>query len=231
MRREPTTAAPYAIAHRAGNHEALLHAAFEAGADLIEADVRFHRGRIEVRHLKTMGPVPLLWDKWLLRPGWTPRFQLDDLLAITPPGCELMLDLKASSDPSHPERVVAAMRAQMPGREYTVCSQYWAMLQPFHEEPGVRVVHSIGSARMLRAALPHLEHHRSDGVSIHKKLLTATSVAELRKRVGLVMTWAVRTETEVHHLRSLGVNAFIVDSPALLRTIIAMQTAGDENRL
>ena len=66
------------IAHRAGNDPAHARSAWEAGADLIEADVWLYRGRLEVRHTKTMRGLPLLWDRWSLAPGWGPRLLLGD---------------------------------------------------------------------------------------------------------------------------------------------------------
>jgi len=220
MRRVPTAEQPFIVAHRAGNEPARIQRACEIGVDLIEADVRFHHGRIEVRHLKSMGPIPLLWDRWLLAPGWTPRFLIDGLTAIAPEDCELMFDIK----PGHvdyPRRVLEAVRAGMPGRPYTVCSQAWKLLEPFHDEPDVRVVHSIGSARMLRDVMPHLARHRSDAVSIHKKLLDERSVAALLDVVDLIMTWPVNTESELRRLQGMGVNGFIIDDFALMERMVA----------
>lgn len=220
MRRLPTAEQPFIVAHRAGNEPDSLARACSLGVDLIEADVRYHRGRIEVRHLKSMGPVPLLWDRWLLAPGWTPRFLVEDLTAIAPQDCELMIDIK----PGHldyPRHVLEAMERGIPGRPYTVCSQSWQLLEPFHEEAGVRVVHSIGSAKMLRDVMPHLARHRSDAVSIHKKLLNARSVGALLDAVDLIMTWPVNTEAELRRLQELGVNGFIIDDFALMERMVA----------
>lgn len=226
MRRAPTQAQPYIIAHRAGNELATLARACAARVDLIEADIRFHRGQIEVRHLKSMGPVPLLWDRWLLAPGWTPRFLLADLIATAPPGCELMFDLKPG-DEAYPRQVLEALRIGLPGRQYTVCSQSWRLLEPFHEEPGVRVVHSIGSARTLRLAIPHLARHDFDAVSIHKKLLDERSVSRLLSVVSLVMTWPVNRESDIQRLQEFGVNGFIIDDFGLIERMTAGRRSED----
>ena len=50
-------ATPLLIAHRAGNDPAHLRAAEAASADVIEADLHLWRGRLELRHLKTAGPL------------------------------------------------------------------------------------------------------------------------------------------------------------------------------
>ena len=53
-----------AVAHRAGNSLSGLQRARELGVDVVEADVHLRRGRLEIRHLKTLGPLPWLWDRW-----------------------------------------------------------------------------------------------------------------------------------------------------------------------
>ena len=222
MRRDPTPEEPYIVAHRAGNEPSTLERACAADADLIEADVRYNRGRIEVRHLKALGPLPILWDKWFLAPGWPPRFLVDDLISIAQPGCELMLDIKPGHE-QYPRQVMEAMRRGLPGEPYTVCSQSWKHLEPFHDEPNVRVVHSIGSQRMLKDVMPHLARHGSDAVSIHKKLLNERSVAELRRVVGLIMTWPVNDEGELRRLQSLGVNGFIIDDFTLIERMTQLR--------
>ena len=65
-----------AIAHRAGNSLAGMHAANELGVDVIECDVHTYRGRLEVRHLRTAGPLPFLWDKGELVSASAPRLGL-----------------------------------------------------------------------------------------------------------------------------------------------------------
>ena len=98
------------------------------GLPLAEADVHLHRGRLEVRHSKTAGPVPVLWDRWELASARTPRLLLDELLAAAVPGGpELMLDLKG-----HDPRL-AGPRARCGAgttRRVTVCSQDWRLLEP-----------------------------------------------------------------------------------------------------
>ena len=62
-----------AIAHRAGNSLDGLHQANLLDVDVVECDVHAHRGRLEVRHLKTAGPLPFLWDRWELASARAPR--------------------------------------------------------------------------------------------------------------------------------------------------------------
>ena len=89
---------PLTIAHRAGNKLSRLEEAFEAGVDYAEADVWLHHGRLDVRHDKTAGLPPVLWDRWSLRPGWTPRLVFDDLLTAASGRGRLLVDLKGQED-------------------------------------------------------------------------------------------------------------------------------------
>jgi glycerophosphoryl diester phosphodiesterase len=50
------------VAHRAANDPDALAAAAAAGADLAEGDVHLRRGRLEVRHAKSLGPLPWHWE-------------------------------------------------------------------------------------------------------------------------------------------------------------------------
>ena len=70
------------VAHRAGNDLKRLHEAEALGIAHIEADVRLWRGRLEVRHLKTLGPIPVLWDRWRL--AKTSRVTVVEQFALVP---------------------------------------------------------------------------------------------------------------------------------------------------
>src|SRR3954464_6628830 len=177
---------PFVVAHRAGNDVTRLATAERLRPRLIEADVHLFRGRLEVRHLKTLGPIPVLWDRWRIeRPG-RPRMVLAQLLEAASPGTELMLDLKGV-DPRLPGRVAEELRGQ--ALRVTVCSRRWAHLDPLGAVSGVRVVHSVGSRRQLRALRRRFARRRLAGVSIHRRLLDPDTVADLRERAELILTW------------------------------------------
>lgn len=210
---------PLAIAHRAANEAALLRKAEEAGVDVVEADIWPYRGRLEVRHLKTMGPVPLLWDRWKLTPGWTKRLVLDDLLE-SGAGPHLMLDLKGQNREAS-QRILATVRGAMPGQAFTVCSRSWSLLEAFAEVPGVNVVHSVGSTAQLAAIWKRLRAFPGSGISIHQRLLTPELVAKLRERVPVVMTWPVNDETRMWQLIEWGANGIISDRLDVLEKLLA----------
>ena len=76
--------------------------------------MRLFAGRLEIRHEKTVGPIPILWDRWKLAAPWSPRLLLDDLLDAAADDTELLLDLKGG-DPAHNAAALAAcMRITAP---------------------------------------------------------------------------------------------------------------------
>lgn len=181
----------------------MLRRAEAQRARLVEADVHLYAGRLEVRHLKTIGPLPILWDRWYLAPRDTPRLELRDLLAAVAPETELMLDLKGI-DPRLPRRLAAELDGH-PG-QVTVCSRNWRFLRRLR---GARIVHSVGSRHQLRALRRRFGGRRLQGVSIHRDLLDAATVADLRRRAELVLTWPVATAEEARRLASWGVDGVI----------------------
>ena len=198
------------IAHRAGNDLTLLAPALALGADLIEADVYLRRRRLEVRHGKSLGPVPWLWESfWLIRDL---RLQLADLRAAVPDGATLMLDLKGGQ-PWFGERVREAMVGAEP---YVVCGREWRVLDAFADRPGIRIVHSAGTRGELRRLHRHLRSHPTWGVSVHRKLLSIDRVARLREQAEVVMTWPIDSPQDYDRVVGLGVNGVISNDLAVL---------------
>lgn len=202
----------FVVAHGAGNDLARLREAESLGVPLIEADVRLWRGRAEVRHLKTLGPLPVLWDRWRLANPFAPRLQLAELLARARPETELLLDLKGRQP-----RLAALVLAALPnGRRVTVCARSPRLLEPFAGRDGVRVFRSIGTRSQLRALLRRLDDVVLDGVSIHERLLDEHVVAALLAQATTVITWPVNSVRRADELARLGVSGLISDEPRLL---------------
>ena len=202
----------FVVAHRAGNDLARLREAEELGVALIEADVRLWRGRAEVRHLKTVGPLPILWDRWRLASPFAPRLELRQLLERARTGTELLLDLKGR-DRRLAELVLDVLP---PGKRTTVCARSRALLEPFAGRDGVRVFQSVGSRRQLAALLRRADGPLLDGVSIHERLLDERVVAELSRRAETVISWPVNSSRRAHELARLGVHGLISDRPSAL---------------
>jgi glycerophosphoryl diester phosphodiesterase len=202
----------FVVAHRAGNDLALLEEAERLGVALVEADVRLWRGRLEVRHLKTLGPLPILWDRWRLANPFAPRLELAQLLAAARGGTELLLDLKGR-DPSLAEHVLEQLP---PGRQVTICARSRRLLEPFAGLEHVRLFQSVGSRRQLRRLLRRGDGLVLDGVSIHERLLDEGVAAELLRYGATVLTWPVNTLARAQELARLGVHGLISDHPSAL---------------
>lgn len=208
---------PFVVAHRAGNGIDALRRAESVGVGLVEADVRLYRGRLEVRHLKTVGPLPILWDRWMLAAPWRPRLTLRELLSATSDRTELLLDLKGPRR-ALGERVLDELRPYLGRRTFTVCSRWWRLLEPF-EGTSVRRIHSVGSRRQLDRLLARFAGHRLDGVSVHERLLDERVVAELKELAGVVMTWPVNGRERASELVRLGVDGLITDEAERISSV------------
>jgi glycerophosphoryl diester phosphodiesterase len=216
---------PLAIAHRAGNSLAGLHSANEVGADVIEADLHEHRGRVEVRHLKTAGPLPFLWDRWELVSASAPRLGLAELLEADRHGTTFMLDLKGR----HPRVAHSAARLLHDvahDRPLLACSRYWPSVEALADLPYVRPVLSARTRRELTLLERRLASGPpAYGVSVHRSLLDRDTVASLHRHVDVVMTWPVNDVPLAASLLEMGVTGIITDELDVLRWL-ATQTRG-----
>jgi glycerophosphoryl diester phosphodiesterase len=209
---------PFPIAHRAGNDLASLRRAESLGLPLVEADVHLFRGRLEVRHLKTVGPLPLLWDRWEVASPLAPRLLLDKLLAAAAPQTELMLDLKGRDRRLAPlvlDEIAAAGRAAT-----SVFARSWPLLDVFRDAPGVRCLHSVGYAYQLRALERRYAGAGVEAVSVHARLLDAATVSRLRRLTPTVVTWPVATLDHARLLGSWGVAGALTEDLELARALL-----------
>src|SRR5262249_40432530 len=161
-----------------------LHAALDAGVDLIETDIHLYRRVLEVRHRKAIGPH-LYWEKW-----WEVNWRRDIVLPELPEvlgavhaaggATRLMLDLKGPARAVAGE-VAALLRRMAPDLALNVCTKQWRMLDAFAHQPRVSQVYSAAHPVQLRALRARLRGRRAAGLSIHRGLLTPQIVAELRQ--------------------------------------------------
>lgn len=209
---------PLVIAHRAGNELATARRAECLGADLIEADVWHYRDRLELRHVKTMGPIPLLWDRWTLEPGWTHRFVLADLLAATQVETRLLLDLKGTDTTIAP-RIVETIRTRQPARPVILCGRNWAQLDPVATDDGVTIFYSVNSDDELQAVWAKLARTAHPAVSIHARFLTPALTRRFHDARTTVISWPVNDAALARRLLDLGIDGFTTDNVALLERI------------
>lgn len=216
---------PLAIAHRAGNSLAGLHTANQLGVDVIECDVHQHRGRLEVRHLKTAGPLPFLWDSWELVPASAPRLGLAELLEADRHGTTFMLDLKGRRT-SAATSVARLLHEGGHHRPVLVCGRYWRSVDVLARLPFVRPVLSARNRVELSRLHRRLEspqapgEARAHGVSVHRGLLDRATVERLTRQVDLVMTWPVNDLASLHELLDRGVTGIISDEPHVLAELL-----------
>lgn len=223
-----------AVAHRAGNSLEALREATELGVDVVEADVHALRGRLEIRHSKSLAPLPWLWD----RPGrppepgsgarqrrveWTrlggPQLELPELLAALDPGSTLMLDLKGGGGVG--ARSLAELDRAARRQPVIVCGRWWPSVEAFTGATWARpVLTARNRAELQRIRLRLRTARRPYGVSLHRDLLTAPLVQELRERVELVMTWPVNTPQALQEVLSRGVTGVISDEAEVLRAVL-----------
>ncbi|WP_107765567.1 glycerophosphodiester phosphodiesterase [Nocardioides terrigena] len=214
-----------AIAHRAGNSLAGLHAANELGVDVIECDVHEHRGRLEVRHLKTAGPLPLLWDRWELAPASAPRLGLDELMRADEHGTTFMLDLKGRRT-SAARSVARFLHHGGHHAPVLVCGRWWPSVETVAELPFVRPVLSARTRGELTRLRRRLEVGPPvHGVSVHRTLLDSHVVAALHQEVDLVMTWPVNTSRALDAALAIGVTGIISDEAAVLDDLMGRRRA------
>jgi glycerophosphoryl diester phosphodiesterase len=217
---------PVTVAHRAGNAISTALAAESAGVDVIEADLWLHRGRLELRHSKTLGPVPIRWDRWMLETTAVPALELGELLRALRPETLVMLDLKGRH-PDLPGRLRDELHKEGRGRKFLVCSQNWRMLDELQGDPNISIVRSIGSRRQLLFAWSRLSQVGYDTVSIHMRLLDATTVRRLKQHVSHVITWPVNTSKQLERVEDFGADGVISDNPQLLANIISNRGRSD----
>lgn len=204
------------IAHRAANAPDTLRSAAVI-ADVAEADVHLFRGRLEVRHAKTVGPLPILWERWHLLDRDTRRPVLEDLLAAAASlDIGLMLDLKGP-DPRMAEAVRRAVDGWDGAQRLIVCGRVWRTIDRLRERADVRTLHSVGSPRQLRSLLSRYAPGALEGVSVDWRLLSAPVVAQLRERAPDVWAWIVDDPGRARQLAEWGVTGLISDVPVLLR--------------
>ena len=218
---------PLAVAHRAGNSLAGLRAANDLGVDVVECDVHRYRGRLEVRHLKTAGPLPFLWDRWELAPASAPRLGLHELLEAGRRGATVMLDVKGRRVATA-RAVVELLREECATRPVIVCGRYWPGVDALGTLPSVRPVLSARNRVELARLRRRLVRASRDtpppyGVSVHRSLLDREVVAELRRSVEVVMSWPVDDLATLDVVLGLGVRGVISEESRVLAEVLRRQ--------
>lgn len=215
------------IAHRAGNRRHVLVSAIRAGVDLIEADLWLHRGRLVARHAKALGPLPIHYDRWYVKPALRPLLTLDDLLVHTRgESPRLFLDLKGR-DPRIAQAVVDTLRRHDAPAGTGVCSQIWGPLDEIARlAPEVAVSYSVGYAEQMPRLWDRLRRDPGfHAVSINHRLLTREVVEEIKGYAVRIYAWTVDDPARAATLLSWGVDGITSNSLVLLTGLQAGREA------
>jgi glycerophosphoryl diester phosphodiesterase len=196
-----------------------MRRANELGVDVIECDVRRGRDQLEVRHLKSAGPLPFLWDRWEIASASAPRLGLAELFAAEQHGTVFMLDVKGRHVGM--AAAVGELLRAAHGHPVIVCGRSWAAVDRIGVLPAVRPVLSARNRfelRRLRRRLaePHEGRAAPYGVSVHRSLLDPALVSELHRSVEVVMTWPVNDLEALDEVLDLGVSGVISDEDDVL---------------
>ncbi len=210
---------PLLVAHRAGNDPERLKEAEAAGVHMIECDVWLYHGRLEVRHEKTAGWLPFLWDRWSLHPGWTKRWTLSDLLQSASSTTTLLFDLKGVRR-QLPDLLLESRAKHSPDRAFAVCSRNWELVSRFRDLTGVQRFYSAGNTRQLEALPARLQQDPAASVSINSDLLTPDIVRSLKQYGGMVVPWKVTSLEHARQLLAWGVDGVNADDIHLLRELV-----------
>ncbi len=210
---------PLAIAHRSGNSVATAHEAAAAGFDMIETDVWPFWGELQVRHAKSIGPIPIYWEKWYIVSWFGRQLQLGELVEGLPPNTPLFLDLKGTRKKLG-ENVVGAITRIQEDREIILCGRSWAQLDSVETLPNVHVFYSVGDENQLARVWDRIAAQENPAVSINHGLLNEETMARFNELHTTVIAWTVNDPGTAHALFDLGVDGFTSDNQDLLTRIV-----------
>jgi glycerophosphoryl diester phosphodiesterase len=207
---------PLAIAHRGGNSLDVAREALRVGADMLEADIWLHNGRIEVRHMHRLGPV--FWERWRLALSWRDPLTLRELLSGTSDDTLLFLDLKGEELDLGPAMVEELGRTA-PGRMIAVCGRNYRQLDPLVDHPNIVVFYSVGERKEWPEAWPRLEAMPYPALSLKYQLATPTVAQRLGALGATVVCWGVRTSSELATIVDLGFDGATTSNHDLITRI------------
>ena len=198
----------------------MLERALAAGADLIEAELRWQDGSLVARHARRLPLLPLLWDRWYVRLDRGEAFTLEGLLESVRGRARLLLDVK-SLDRRFAPTLISVLREQDALQEVQVASVYWGVLERLRQaEASLPLYRTVNTPRRLDALRSLLDADPLEaGVAIHRSLLSPDLAESLAARRVPVLVWPVNDVETARELLGWGVTGLISDSPELLRAL------------
>lgn len=208
---------PFGSAHRGGNSPEDVISAIEAGADLLETDIWLHGGRLELRHNKRLGPLPILWERWSISFTWK-RYTLRDLLAHTPESTLLFLDFKGTDMGLGPA-ILAELERYAPNRVVAICGRDYEQLKVIADAPNIITFYSVGTEAEWPIAQPYIAASAYPALSLIASMATPERIDWVTNLGGVVVCWGVNNAEEVARLHAMGVDGFTTDYPDVLKHI------------
>lgn len=213
---------PLAIAHRFGNDLARVQEAVDAGADMIEVDAWLHRGHLDARHEKTLGDLPIRWDKWKLEWARSPRLPMGDLLRTIPNDVILMVDLKGR-DRRLPATVLRAIAETNDAQPFAVCARRVELLDGFASSSALGTFPSVATELHVQRLEARRPRPYWAGISAHFELLSPRMMERLRAIAPLIISWPINGSPRLERAIELGVDGVITDEADIVREVRSLR--------
>lgn len=215
---------PALIAHGGGNDPAGVRRALADGADFLEVDLWVRRGRFEARHERHLpGPLPVLYERWYLRPAPRPVYRLEELLLACHGRAGVFLDLK-NAPGAAPELVRRAL-AEPGGRDARVAasSTNWPLLRAVKAaRPDLDLYYSVDTPAQFDLFRSVAERDPLPaGVSCRHSLLSERAIARFHEDGLAVVAWTVDGAERARALARWGVDAITTNRVAAMRDALA----------
>ena len=210
---------PLLIAHRAGNDIEEMSKAFAIGVDYAEADVWLYRNRLEVRHDKTAGPIPILWERWSLKPGWKRRLVLSEVIRAAIGRGTLYLDLKGVE--KRLPAMVASELKLVGLTDVAFSSPNWWYLDKLKPDfPNAVLFYTLSNLERLEQFRPRLAAREISAIAINSNMVTKGVIDELRSAgVEDITTWGIYDREAAQAVFASGVNGVTSGNLELLAEI------------
>jgi glycerophosphoryl diester phosphodiesterase len=230
------------IAHAYGNRRPRISAAIEAGVDLIEADLRYWRGEIWIRHEHRPSRLPLVYNVGL-KPGihrqgpWAARLgklfvradlspiRFGELLDRVSGRAGLLIDLKAAPYPprvarAFVERVFSELDEHRFAGALDFCGG-WPLLDVVHAmRPDLPLHYSVDSLADWHRLQSRLAGSgRIPGISLRCDLIEPGRIATLRAAHVDYYCWDIKDAQDASRAIEAGASGIIADDLVLLRNL------------
>ncbi len=228
------------IAHAYGNSRASLRRALAADIDMIEADMWYRSGNLEIRHERRPGCLPLFYDsvmsghppgrfalrigRHFVRPGIS-SLRLRHVLETVAGKKGLLLDVKGRYDPagirSFVETLLRDIRAHRAEAWVTVCGQSYSVLNHLRRSaPDIEVRYSVERARQWESVLRKV---RRDplvrGICISHRFAGPGTIRSIGENGMTAYFWTVDDPGEAKRLVGQGAHGIISNNLDLLASL------------